>query len=81
MLTIDRYVKAQSLKEAYELCQKRNNVVLGGMLWLKMQDRKVGAAIDLCGLGLDQITEREDAFEIGAMCPCGSWRNTLGSTS
>lgn len=67
MLTIDRYVKAQSLKEAYELCQKRNNVVLGGMLWLKMQDRKVGAAIDLCGLGLDQITEREDAFEIGAM--------------
>ena len=67
MLTIDRYVKAQSLKEAYELCQKRNNVVLGGMLWLKMQDRKVGVAIDLCGLGLDQITEREDAFEIGAM--------------
>lgn len=67
LLTIDRYVKAQSLKEAYELCQKRNNVVLGGMLWLKMQDRKVGAAIDLCGLGLDQITEREDAFEIGAM--------------
>ncbi len=37
LLTIDRYVKAQSLKEAYELCQKRNNVVLGGMLWLKMQ--------------------------------------------
>ena len=27
LLTIDRYVKAQSLKEAYELCQKRNNVV------------------------------------------------------
>lgn len=36
--------------------RRRNNVVLGGMLWLKMQDRKVGAAIDLCGLGLDQIT-------------------------
>lgn len=35
MLTIKRYVRAQSLDEAYTLCQKRANVVLGGMLWLK----------------------------------------------
>ena len=48
---------------------KRNHVVLGGMLWLKMQDRKVGAAIDLCGLELDRITETEHAFELGAMVP------------
>lgn len=69
MLTIDQYVRAESLEQAYELCQKRNHVVLGGMLWLKMQDRKVGTAIDLCGLGLDRITETERAFELGAMVP------------
>ena len=69
MLTIDQYVRAESLEQAYGLCQKRNHVVLGGMLWLKMQDRKVGAAIDLCGLELDRITETEHAFELGAMVP------------
>ena len=37
MLTIKQYVKASSLEEAYELNQKKSNVVLGGMLWLKMQ--------------------------------------------
>lgn len=62
-------MRAESLEQAYGLCQKRNNVVLGGMLWLKMQDRKVGAAIDLCGLELDRITETEHAFELGAMVP------------
>ena len=60
MLTIDQYVRAESLEQAYELCQKRNHVVLGGMLWLKMQDRKVGTAIDLCGLGLDDLEDLAD---------------------
>ena len=55
MLTIGQYVRPESLDEAYTLCQKKNNVVLGGMLWLKMQHRNVGTAIDLCDLGLDQI--------------------------
>ena len=67
MLTINQYVKASSLEEAYELNQKRNNVVLGGMLWLKMQKRNVGTAIDLSGLGLDTIEETEGEFRIGAM--------------
>ena len=67
MLTIKRYVRAQSLDEAYALCQKRANVVLGGMLWLKTQNRTVDTAIDLCGLGLDTIEETPDAYRIGAM--------------
>ena len=50
MLTINQYVKASSLEEAYELNQKRSNVVLQ-MLWLKMQKRNVGTAIDLSGPG------------------------------
>ena len=67
MLTIRQYVRAESLEEAYTLCQKRNNVVLGGMAWLKMQNRMVGTAIDLCGLGLDTIEETEEDYRIGAM--------------
>ncbi len=67
MLTIKRYVRAQSLEEAYTLCQKRANVVLGGMLWLKTQNRTVDTAIDLSDLGLDAIEETPEAFRIGAM--------------
>ena len=67
MLTINQYVKASSLEEAYELNQKKSNVILGGMLWLKMQKRNVGTAIDLSGLGLDAIEETEEAYRIGAM--------------
>ena len=69
MLTIRQYVRAESLEEAYTLAQKRNNVVLGGMVWLKMHSRTVGTAIDLCELGLDTIEETEEAFLIGAMTP------------
>ncbi len=69
MLKITNYVRAKSLEEAYALCQKRNNVILGGMLWLKMQNRSVNTAIDLCDLGLDTIEETADAFTIGAMVP------------
>ncbi len=67
MLKIANYVRAQSLEEAYTLGQKRNNVILGGMLWLKMQNRSVNTAIDLCDLGLDKIEETEDSFLLGAM--------------
>ncbi len=67
MLRIKNYVRASSLQEAYDLCQKRSNVVLGGMLWLKMQDRSIQTAIDLCDLGLDQIIEEQDCYRIGAM--------------
>ena len=67
MIQIKQYVKVKSLDEAYELNQKKNNVIIGGMHWLKMSKRMTGIAIDLSGLGLDQITETEDAFEIGCM--------------
>ena len=67
MLTIKHYVRAKTLDEAYTLCQKRANVVLGGMLWLKVQNRTVDTAIDLSDLGLDAIEETPEAFRIGAM--------------
>jgi len=67
VLRIKTYVRPQTLEEAYQLCQKKGNVVLGGMLWLKMQNRSVNTAIDLQGLGLDQIEETAEAYRIGAM--------------
>ena len=67
MLEIKNYVRVQSLQEAYDLCQNRRNVIIGGMLWLKMQNRSVDTAIDLCDLGLDQIEDCGDEIHIGAM--------------
>jgi CO/xanthine dehydrogenase FAD-binding subunit len=67
VLEIVNYKKVESLQEAYELNQKKGNVILGGMMWLKMQDRKVNTAIDLSGLGLDQIEETPEEFRVGAM--------------
>lgn len=67
MMTIQKYVRPQSLEEAYELNQKKRNRIIGGMLWLKMTNVNVSTAIDLCDLGLDTIEETEDSFSIGAM--------------
>ncbi|WP_461811065.1 FAD binding domain-containing protein [Faecalimonas sp.] len=67
MLTINNYVRPETVEEAYELCQKKSNVVLGGMLWLKMGNRTVNTAIDLCDLGLNTIKEDESCYRIGAM--------------
>lgn len=66
MFYYNQYVRAQSLDEAYELYQKKPNFVLGGMLWLKMKNKTLGTAIDLCDLGLDQIDDDENEFRIGA---------------
>ena len=75
MMTIREYKRVESLEEAWELNQKKANRVIGGMIWLKMSRGNVGTAIDISGLGLDQIEETEDAFEIGAMVTLRSWKN------
>lgn len=67
MFQLKQYVKASSLEEAYELNQKKNNIIVGGMHWLKMGSGAYGTAIDLSGLGLDKIIETEETFEIGCM--------------
>lgn len=67
MITIQNYVRAQSLEEAWQLNQKRRNRIVGGMLWMKMGKGSISTAIDLCDLGLNQIEETEEEFSIGAM--------------
>ena len=67
MITIQKYVRAQSLEEAWQLNQNKRNRILGGMLWLRLGKGTVGTAIDLCALGLDTIEENDEQFSIGAM--------------
>lgn len=68
MFTIKNYVVVEELAEAYELNQKKNNVVIGGIAWLKMGERNIQTAIDLSKLGLDKVEEEEECFKIGCMC-------------
>ena len=63
---IKNYIKVSSLEEAYQLNQKKTNAILGGV-GTKMSNKTITNAIDLSGLGLDQIEEKEDCFEIGCM--------------
>ena len=67
MITIQRYIRAQSLEEAYQLNQKKQNRILGGMLWLRLGKGSVNTAIDLCDLGLNTMEETQDQFSIGSM--------------
>ena len=51
MFRAEDYVKVDSLAEAYELCQKRSSLVVGGMVWLKMTNVTKRTIVDLSGLG------------------------------
>jgi len=67
MLTVQKYVRPQSLEEAWQLNQRRSAKVIGGMLWLRLGDNTISTAIDLCDLGLNKIEENESEFSVGAM--------------
>ncbi len=66
MLTIGKVIKPATIDEAWQEAQKKSSVVLGGMLWLRLGNRRVQTAIDLSALGLDFVREEEDRFVIGA---------------
>ena len=67
IITFKKYVRPQSLQEAWELNQKKRARIIGGMMWLKMGKHSFGTAIDLCDLGLNTIEETEEEFRMGAM--------------
>ncbi len=60
------YIQPETLEEALEWAQKPNTAILGGLMWLHLQNRTVENAVDLSHLGLDCITETEDGIRIGA---------------
>lgn len=68
MFRAEDYVKVNDLDEAYELCQKRSSLIIGGMVWLKMTSVTKRVIVDLSGLGLDKIEETDKEFRIGCMC-------------
>lgn len=68
MLQFKNYARPETVEEAYELLRKgRMNRVLGGGVWLRLQERRISTVIDLSGCGLDKVEETEDSFRIGAM--------------
>ena len=69
MLTFNKYERPGSLEEAWTLNKKKSARLAAGTMWMRMGNGQIGTLIDLCGLGLDQIEETEDAFHIGAMVP------------
>lgn len=69
MMTIQNYVRPQSLQQAYDLCQNRRNRIVAGHAVAAQTGGSVNTAVDLCDLGLDTIEETDDAFVIGAMTP------------
>ena len=67
MITIQKYVRAQSLEEAYQLNQSKRSRIVGGMMWMRLGRGSVGTAIDLCDLGLDTVEETDEQFTLGVM--------------
>lgn len=67
MITFQKYLKAETLEEAYTLNQVKNNKIVGGMLWLRLGTPTYNTVIDISGLGLDKIEEDDEQFKIGAM--------------
>ena len=68
MFKLKEYVPVQTLEQGYDLLMKdKQNVILGGLLWMKMGKKKYHTGIDLSGLMLNQIKETDDRIEIGCM--------------
>lgn len=81
MFTIKQYVKASSLREAWEINQKRTNRIIGGMGWMKMTHGDIATAIDITELGLNKIEEKDDEFIIGAMVTLRQFETNEGFNS
>lgn len=68
LITFGEYVKPKSIEEAYEIFKsKKNATLIGGGCYLRMGNRKIRLAIDLCDAGLNFINEFEESIEIGSM--------------
>ena len=68
MFRLKDYICVQSLEQGYELLTRdKDNVILGGLLWMRMGRKNYHTGIDLSCLGLNQILETDDTIEIGCM--------------
>ncbi|MFI3226342.1 MAG: FAD binding domain-containing protein [Clostridia bacterium] len=68
MFKITNYYVAEDVKDAYNtLIKTKSNVILGGNMWLRLQDKNVHTAIDISKIGLNFIEEDDNSVKIGAM--------------
>lgn len=78
MLQFTKYVRVASVQEAYDLLQKgRANRIIGGGVWLRVEDSRISTAIDVSECRLNHIeridahsgvaTPHGDAYAVGAM--------------
>lgn len=68
MLRFEEYARPRSPEEALALLEEHPHAtVLGGMMWLRLQDRTVPYAIDLASAGLDYVKHVDGKIHIGAM--------------
>lgn len=66
MFTLREFYRPDSIKEAYELISKsKRNMVLGGCMFLKMSNKKIGMGIDLSNLHLNKIKNNDRVISIG----------------
>ena len=68
MITFSNYVVPKNTEEAYSaLISKKSARLIGGGMFLRMGNKKIGLAIDLSQAGLDYINDTGEEIEIGAM--------------
>ncbi len=66
-MRIETVYKASSLDDALAMQRdSKDNVILGGALWLRRSKRHVNQAIDLSDLALDYIDVKDETITIGA---------------
>jgi len=66
-LRINNYVKVDTLAQGFELLQKENSLIIGGGAWLKLTNKDIDSVIDISAVGLNEIIDKDDEIEIGAM--------------
>lgn len=72
MLQFKEYTNPASLDEASEILRKNKTAaLLGGGAYLRLGKKTIGLAVDLVGLGLDEIEDFENTVRIGAMVTFG----------
>lgn len=68
VITFGDYVVPKTIEEAYSaLISKKSARLIGGGMFLRMGNKRIGLAIDLTQAGLDFINDTGEEIEIGAM--------------
>lgn len=75
-LDIKEYLRPKSLEEAFEIMEGKGGVIIGGGGFIRLQDREIDAAVDISGLDLSYIKEKDGYIEIGAMTALGKIENS-----